>query len=184
MTQMPKVIIPEPYLDRFQKLLNDLEEETGSMYQLTFHQFDHSDNQILGEFKTRQLGIEVYETDPKYSKLLGIYNSREALEDHLDELHNNEIFSEIKVGGNNSHFTHIGKCRKCGKFNDEKDKNNNHRPNYVTGRNNDMICQQCHHSFDTIWSYLRISSYNSTIFINAGRYAECITVAKYRFVNN
>lgn len=167
-----KTILPIKYQEKFENLLSELENESGEMYQITINKFGSISHceQIIGDFASRNLKIEVYDCDPKFFELLGKYDSRNDLINKIKKLNNDIAFSEIIESTNDSgRNVIIGKCIKCG--------HNNHV--------SIALCQnkKCKMDFRSDWFYVEVSKYDYSIYIcYGGRYAPCTTIAKYRFV--
>lgn len=164
--------LPIKYQEKFEKLLSELENDSGEMFQLTINKFGvySNENQIIGDFECRNLKIEVYECDPEYEELLGTYDSRDHLINKIKNINNKLAFSEIKESKNSSGSNiFIGKCIECGHENDVRH----------------ALCQntQCVTDFRSVWNYIRVSSHNYDIYIcHGGTFARCTNIGKYRFV--
>lgn len=178
--QMSNSVIPEKYLNSLKSILEELELETGLMFQITIEQFgksfSHNEN-VIGDFTKRKNRLEVFETEPDYDELLGIYESRDDIKKRIDNLRHNLLFSETKEydeGG--GYFITIGKCIKCNKY-----KNKKGAQNYVLLD----CCQNCRHNWrDNKWNKISISNRDNIIYTivgRSGRYNEIKTIAKYRF---
>lgn len=174
------ITVPDHYKVQLEELLNNLEKETGQIYQFTVNQFGFYSNinMIIGDFTKRNLKIEVYEIDPEYSELLGIYNCREEFQNKIETLRCNEVFEEIKeIKWHKDDYIQIGKCKKCKSYNEGKKK---YSPNYIRAD----LCQNCHADFRTKWWRVTISKNDYTIYTSeGGRMSICTMIGKYRFVD-
>lgn len=92
--------IPQKYKDMLQNVLNEMENETGNMYQFTINRFGNPSNYncIVGEFKTRDMKVQVFDMDSDHKELEGIYDSVNQIENKLNELRKKEsdIINEKK----------------------------------------------------------------------------------------
>ncbi len=79
--------IPQKYKDSLQTVLDQMETETGSMYQFTVNKFGNPSNYncIVGDFGERNSKIQVYDMDPAYQELEGIYQNRKDIENRIQE---------------------------------------------------------------------------------------------------
>ena len=175
-----RVNIPEKYLDAFQKVINELESETGLMYQITINEFGKpmlDDKIIVGDFMERKKKLEVYETNQDYEEILGMYDSKSDLEARIHKLRCNELFFETKeIDWGNSKME-VGKCRRCSKY-----ENKQGTPNATRAD----CCQNCMMSFSTKWNKIDVSECDGKIHKIKGRcgpYNVIEPIAQYKFVN-
>lgn len=86
--------IPQKYKDMLQNVLTQMESETGNMYQFTVNRFGNPSNYncVVGEFKTRNKKVEVYEMDTDHKELEGIYDSINDIINKLSELRKSEAY--------------------------------------------------------------------------------------------
>ena len=130
---------PEYYKSKFILLLNELEQDTGNMYQLDIFQHDVSGKIILNEFVKRSYKVEVFNMKESYKELNGIYDNLEAVESKIRQLHNIEI--KLKSGTYKT-------CRSCSEY-DENCSN----------------CQFVSEIFrESEWSELYVDKYHCIIF--------------------
>jgi len=175
--------IPQKYKDLLQTLLNQMETETGNMYQFTVNKFGNPSNYnyIVGDFKNRNMKIEVYDMKLDYKLLEGIYDSRNDILKKIKELRSFEIYEETKefIDNNGRKFI-IGKCKYCHSYNENV---GNRCPNMIDS----SCCQNSScpkKSFYTIWDDLHVSEYDGDLYTaSGGSISICHTKGKYRFVN-
>ena len=176
-----KINVPQKYLDEFQKILNELESETGLMYQIAINEFGKpmlDDKIIVGNFMERKKRIEVFEAKSDYNELLGTYDSKSDIEARIHKLKCDKFFSETKEIDWGNGKMEVGKCRRCGKY-----ENKQGTPNPTKGD----CCQNCGASFTlTKWYRISVSERDGKIDKIIGRcgpYNEIEMIAEYRFVN-
>lgn len=174
--------IPQKYEELLQNVLNEMELETGNMYQFTVCKFGNPSNYncVIGQFKKRNFKIEVHSMDPEYKELEGMYNSRNEVVDKIWELRANDMFEEIKdwVDARGRQFK-IGKCKNCHSYNENVPKRH---PNII-----DINCCQnskCYNKhLSSIWDGMHISDYCTSIYQSGGgSLSVCHDKGKYRFI--
>jgi hypothetical protein len=174
--------LPEKYKLQFKNLLQEMEAETGELFQITIDKFnDIKANYVLGDFTTRNCKLEIYEILPEYNELIGTYDSREEFSSLLKKLRCKELFSETKLyDAPNGKIWLIGKCKKCNSYHNNVD---GRAPNVVDV----TVCQNCHHTLYSKWDKVRLSNNCDSIYIPNGRcgtFTLIDNIGKYRFVNN
>lgn len=175
------VVIPIKYKDILQKVLNEIESETGDMYQITINKFGNysSDNFILGDFDSRAGSIvEVYDVDPEYKELEGIYYDLDTLKFKIKLLRGNELFHDFKeYTDTNGKTSIIGKCNQCNSYNEN---NPTRYCNFIDG-----ICQNpnCSRVMQfPKWEKVHIDKYGGTIYTaNGGSLSICHNKGKWRY---
>ena len=174
--------IPQKYKDLLQNVLNQMESETGDMYQFTVNKFGNPSNYnfIIGKFTNRNMKIQVYDMELEFKDLEGLYDSRDCVIAKIKEFRTADLFEETKESiGHNGQKYIIGKCKFCHSYND---KISNRMPNTI-GSN---CCQNssCHKSLFSKWDNLHIDSYSNTLYTSdGGSLSICDDVGKYKFIN-
>lgn len=174
--------IPEKYKELLSTVLNQMESETGNMYQFTVNKFGNPSNYncIIGNFKNRNIKIEVYDTKPKYKELVDVYDSRVDLVNKIKNLRCNEIFEETKeISDNMGGTITIGKCKNCHSYCE----NIPYRyPNTITS----SCCQndECPKKIlFSKWDDIYVSEWDGHIFQSSGgSLSICHDIGKYKFI--
>lgn len=176
-------IISTKFEEKLLNLLNEMENETGELYEISIMKFDSNEKkQIIGEIKKRQLTIEVYDMIDDYSELNGVYANYDDIEDKIAKMGYNEKYEELKEIEYEGQKELIGKCRNCHKYNDESKNYNRKCPNFVRL----FTCQTrgCNDDRESKWRMIRVSSsYTSIYKSGGGRFAELTPIGKYKFIN-
>ncbi len=174
--------IPPKFEEKLLNLINEMENETGELYEINVMKFNSNTNgQKIGEIRKRQMKIKVYDMTEEYDELNGIYDNYEVIEDKIRKMKYYEIYEELKTIDFRGKEQLIGKCKKCHKYND--DTNYDRKcPNVVEL----LICQtpNCNKYMGLKWQCVIVSTQNNEIYKSGGgRYAECVRIGKYQFIN-
>jgi hypothetical protein len=108
MYQINSIDIPNKFKERLERIINDLEYETGNNYQIAVNQFGFHENQccLVREFRKRK-NIIVYDMVEDYKGLEGIYETFDdiyasKLDIYMDKLIGNiykkDQFSDQFIG--------------------------------------------------------------------------------------
>lgn len=94
--------IPEKYQQALSEILQQLESETGSLYQFRVEKFGQpKTSSVIGSFLRREEKIEVYSMNEEYKALEGIYENYSELQKRIASLANDdEIWSNLRIGIN------------------------------------------------------------------------------------
>jgi hypothetical protein len=171
--------VPPAYIEQLQTVLSQLESETGSMYQITLQQFGHNGTHIVGNFDKRPNQIEVYNMDPLFQELNGVYQSKDEIVNKIKELRANDIFEETRQYINHlGHSYAIGKCKVCHSYNDYV---GNSVPNHISSNCcQNRSCPQP--SLHSKWDNVELS--DGTIYQhNGGSLSICHTKGYYKFIS-
>jgi len=174
--------IQPKYKEALQQLLNQMEKETGNMYQITVNKFGnyHDCACIIGEFKKRELMLRVFDMDPEYKALEGIYLSKADIDKKLQELREQEMYEETKHYTDNIGIIEtIGKCKRCHSYNENV-------PGRCPNFTNLNICQNkdCCWSLYSHWDNIHADDFRGTIYQdNGGSLSVCFTRGKYEFIS-
>lgn len=176
-----EIEIPQKYKDALQTMLNTMESETGEMYQFTVNKFGCYSNYncVIGNFNKRPHKIEIYNMDPNYQLLEGVYDDKEAVRKQIKILKGSESFYDFKDYTNQNGYTFtIGKCKSCHSYNENI---SNTSPNNIDG-----ICQnpQCKGSARfSIWNGVQLDHFTDDIYQSGGgSISICHTKGKWRYV--
>jgi hypothetical protein len=181
-TNTYKLNIPEKYANALQNILNEMEQETGNMYQFTVNCHGKLSNYdyVIGDFDDRNFKIEVYDMIPGYSELEGVYDTKDDVIKKMRELGCGDMFEETKDWKNSKGIKYtIGKCKKCHSYNEGVPRT---YPNIV---DRDAVCQNkaCSTFLRSKWNYLQLSKYDSDIYeSHGGSVSVCEHKGRYRFV--
>jgi hypothetical protein len=177
--------IPDKFRGAFQSLLDQMEQETGNLYQLKIDQFDYlrtysEPEYTIGDFTTRPFQIEIYDMKPEYKALEGLYNTRNDVINKIQELRCNDLFEEIKDWTDNRGYVYkIGKCKNCHSYNEDF---LNRSPNTISSN----CCQNnaCPNRwFNSKWNDVKISTNDTTIYTcDGGTLSICHMKGHYRFI--
>lgn len=113
--------IPDKYKEQLNEIRETMEREMGTMYSFTIQKFGNYSNQvcILGDLAQRNQKVEIYDMEPQYKELEGIYPSREAAEKKLEMLNGSEYYDDIieYTDPQSKRTKLIGKCKHCHSYN-------------------------------------------------------------------
>lgn len=172
---------PKSYQKLLEDILNQLEAETGQLYQFTINKFGTANNEnlVIGDFNSRPSRIEVYDMDPDYRGLQGIYNNKSEIENKILELRGDDLFEEMKDWTDHTSKVYkIGKCKQCHSYNEGV-------PNSFPNVNSLHGCCQnrsCLRRILSKWDDIHISQHNGNIYSASGSVSICNFKGKYRFV--
>jgi hypothetical protein len=155
--------IPQKYKDLLQDVLNQMETETGNLYQFTVNKFGNPSNYnyVVGDFKNRKFKIEVYDMDPEYKELEGVYDSRNAVLETIEVLKN--LDSQDK------------------NIKNSLDEKTEELLNSLNSRKH--IMEKCYRMHLSKWNDLHVSEHDGSIYTAAGgSICICYTKGHYRFI--
>jgi hypothetical protein len=170
--------LQQNHKDLLQQVLNQIETETGLKYQFTVNEFGNHDTCIIGDF-TKRSNIEVYNMDPAYAHMNGVYETYSSIVDKIKELRVQDLFEETKDWTDKKGEIHkIGKCKKCHSYNERITE----LPTFVTSN-----C--CHNKncsdrmLFSKWDRLHVSKQDGTLYdCVGGSLSICHTKGYYKFL--
>ncbi len=115
---------------QIQTLIERINLECGIKTKLTLTQFDREDSVEFCEFDGK---LVVYDMDKNFKELEGNYENMQDLKDRIKQLQVNEYYSETKSVEWNNEPLIIGKCRKCGSYNDDRRTERRNKSMYMVG---------------------------------------------------
>lgn len=181
-----KATIPQKYQDMLQSILEQMESETGNMYQITINTFGiHSNyNTMIGNFNRKSYKIKVHNMKPGLEELEGIYNDKNEVYKKIKMFRASERYYDFKEYTDKRGKTYtIGKCKHCHSYNENN--SNNSGPNNIDNRccQNDKCVKKIHFS---IWDNLELDHNTDTIWDNGGGGGICVyhKMGKWQMINN
>lgn len=161
-----KATIPQKYQDMLQNILDQMELETGNMYQFTINTFGlySNYNTIIGNFN-RNNKIKVHNMKPGFEDLEGIYDNKSEIHKKIKLLKASEKYYDFKEHTDKCGKTStIGKCKNCHSYNDDNPKR---MPNDIDFGccQNDQCTKRMHFSK---WENLELDHYNNNIYQSSG----------------
>ena len=160
MSEQKPIEIPQKYEQEFTRLLTELEQETGSMYELKIFKYGtYTDNQkIIGELSKRKFPVEVYDMEDKYKRLNGIYESTDAIKVKLFEL---------DIEDHRDFNTRIELAKQA---------------TSIIGK---IFNATANESYESIWSEINVSTSDNVIWISGGDVSDMTImniIGKYKAV--
>lgn len=182
-TPKPQILSGE-HQALLQSVLDQIEKESGSMYQITVHKFGkYADKQIVvGDFTKRENPIEVYDMKPGYEELNGTYPNRLAVETRIKELQLLDLFDGEYPKIESDRRTCLNaNCKACGSRHDIQliGGPTSHRISYMCekmkGRSGSCI--------ESRWSDIALITHMGMVSkLSASRFADIGEYGKYRYI--
>lgn len=182
----PFTTVPVEFEQRFNRLIEDLENATGKMYELKVHEYGANTDHNIKSFSKRD-GYRVYSTAPGYEALEGTYKTLKDLKKKIEELHCSEVTEGYGTGSSATYkletktvVPHWSKgkekvvfvCPKCTKF-----ENNYISPYY-------MNCSNCGTHFTSKWSGVTVGLRLGDIYKSGGgSISICTTLGHIEVLN-
>lgn len=172
MDNQNSAILPEKYQLLIENLRQELQKETGCLYQFHISRYgDMSGGLTIGDFKSIKQPITITKMAPGYEDLIGSYDSIDDAQKRLTFLLIHEKYEETKTIQYIGKDTMIGKCRMCHSYNENK-------PGRVPNRVVLDTCQNCTKIYESKWLDVEISRSTPKVIKYSGRAGE------YRFYDN
>lgn len=179
-----KAKIPQKYEDMLQNVLEQMEAETGNMYQFTVNTFGiHPQyNTIIGNFN-RDYKIQVCNMKKGYEELEGIYNNKSEVYKRVRMLRAMEYYYDFKEYTDKYGKTYtIGKCKICNSYNENVP---NRSPNNIDNSccQNDQCSKKVRFSK---WDNIELDHHTDKIWDNGGGGGifECHELGKWKMIKN
>lgn len=192
----------ETYIKKFEDQLKELEQQTGKHFQLTLHEEGkyHDKGIIINSFKNRK--YELYDMNPNFQKLAGIYDSYDDMMDAIVKFKLN--FTEETKMYDDKLVWKCPKCKEWGrKFQGTSNKNfmnnlltnilggSDHSDMYMEDRENgiifynssdDLCCQNCSFS-EWSFNHITVDLHSGNVYTHGrGTLAICHNQGKVRII--